>query len=241
MENPRITIVVGHYGSGKTEFALQYALRLADQGVKTALADLDIANPYFRSRQRQHMLESRGIDVYSNVYHLDITQDLPAVTASVRAPLENHGVHTIIDAGGDDSGARVLLQFRKYLTPESSQLFCVINANRPETSSLDGALLHVNRIEEELSLPISALVCNTHMLSETEPSDILQGVLLCREITKAKDIPLRFTMCPKALLTQAVQLISDCGGTAAELQSLFPFDGLLIRESWLDAHPERQR
>ena len=85
----RIRIIVGHYGSGKTEVAVNYAVKMAEVGRKTAIVDLDIANTYFRSRERQARLEKKGVAVYSNTFGHDITADLPAITARIRAPLED--------------------------------------------------------------------------------------------------------------------------------------------------------
>lgn len=236
----RITVIAGHYGSGKTEFALQYAVALARGGQKTALIDLDIANPYFRSRQRQEFLEERGIAVYSNTYHLDITADLPAVTASIRAPLEDPLTRAVVDAGGDDTGARVLVQFDKYFSGPDCEILCVINANRPETGTTEGACAHIRRIEMELSLPVSGLICNTHMLRDTTADDILKGLALCQSLGDALGIPLRYTLCPQVLIPEVVCRLTELETDVtdrkfqAKLNSFFPFDRLLMREDWLD-------
>ena len=111
LNDKRIRVIVGHYGSGKTEFSVNYVLKLAEQGKKTALVDLDIANPYFRSRERRQLLEGKGIQVFSNAFGYDITADLPAITARIKAPLEDESFQTVVDAGGNDSGARILNQF----------------------------------------------------------------------------------------------------------------------------------
>lgn len=237
----RITVITGHYGSGKTEFALQYVSALAESGEKTALVDLDIANPYFRSRERQAYMEERGVAVYSNTYNLDITADLPAVAASIRAPLEDPLIRTIVDAGGDDSGARVLIQFGKYFSGPESEILCVVNANRPETSTFEGALSHIRRIESELGLSVSGLICNTHMLRETSADDIINGITLSLALGDSLGIPLRFTLCPWELISEVTGRLTAAaaGNNNRELQegvsSLFPFRRLLMRESWLDA------
>ena len=103
----RIRIITGHYGSGKSELSVNMVTELKKQYDKVAIVDLDIANPYFRSRERQDMMEDMGIEVFHNSFGYDITQDLPALSAAIKKPLENKDYHTIVDAGGDDSGARV--------------------------------------------------------------------------------------------------------------------------------------
>ncbi len=195
----RIRVIVGHYGSGKTEFAVNYAFQLADQGKKTALVDLDIANPYFRSRERQQQLEEKGIHVYSNTFGYDITADLPAITARIKAPLEDETCHTVVDAGGDDLGARILIQFEKYWKIADCDLFCVVNANRPETDTVDGALSHINRIEQETKLKITGLINNTHLMKETTTEDIMKGYRLCSELSEILETPLKYNCCMEEL------------------------------------------
>ena len=140
----RIRIITGHYGSGKSELSVNMVTELKKQYDKVAIVDLDIANPYFRSRERQDMMEDMGIEVFHNSFGYDITQDLPALSAAIKKPLENKDYHTIVDAGGDDSGARVLNQFRKYFLADDCEMIFVINANRPETATVSGCLHHLD-------------------------------------------------------------------------------------------------
>jgi hypothetical protein len=228
LNDKRIRVIVGHYGSGKTEFAVNYALKLAEQGQKTALADLDIANPYFRSRERQQLLEDRGVKLYSNTFNYDITADLPAITARIKAPLEDSACQTVIDAGGDDSGARILIQFDKYLSGTDCDLFCVVNANRPETRTIEGALLHIKRIEAETNLKITGLVNNTHLLRETKAEDILKGYELCMELSERLSVPVRYHCCVEGLW-------DDLRAKTKGLQDFKVFlMRLYMRDSWLD-------
>lgn len=228
LKDKRIRVIVGHYGSGKTEFSVNYALNLAEQGKKTALVDLDIANPYFRSRERQQLLEKRGIRVYSNVFGYDITADLPAITACAKAPLEDASGEVVIDAGGNDSGARILIQFDKYLQGGDCDLLCVVNANRPETASVQGALEHIAKIEKETDLKITGLVNNTHLLMETKAEDVIKGYRLCRELSEKRNIPLKYNCCTE-------RVMEDIKEKAEGFQDfiIFPMK-LYMRERWLD-------
>lgn len=223
----RITIIVGHYGSGKTEFAVNYALYLKNQGKKTALIDLDIANPYFRSRERRDFLQEKGIKVYGSAYEHEITAEIPAISANLRAPLEDLSYHVIVDAGGNDSGARVLNQFKKYFVGDNCQMFCVINRNRPDTHDLEGAVAHVTSIEIETGLKVSGLINNTHMLRQTTAADIIKGHELCSILSSnLSDIPIVFDSCVESLC-EAVQQQSK------QPLSLFPIQ-LYMRPTWLD-------
>jgi hypothetical protein len=227
LNDRRIRVIVGHYGSGKTEFSVNYAFQLAEQGRKTALVDLDIANPYFRSRERQRQLEEKGIRVYSNTFGYDITADLPAITAAVKAPLEDPDCHTVVDVGGDDLGARILIQFEKYWKSLDCDLFCVVNANRPETGTAAGAMDHITRIEKETGLKITGLVNNTHLLRETKPEDVLKGYRLCREISEKLCIPLKYNCCTEGLEEELLSM--------KETENLILFRmNLYMRDSWLD-------
>jgi hypothetical protein len=229
----RITLVVGHYGSGKTEFSVNLAIDTKKEHEKVALVDLDIANPYFRSRERQKMLEERGIDIHYNTYGYDITEDMPALSATIRAPLENKEYITIADVGGNDSGAMVLNQFRKYFVGENSKdcdMLCVINANRPETSDVQGALMHIARIQNETGIPVTGLINNTHLLRETSADDIIKGYELCKEITKETGLPLVYNTCVKELLPELEA--AKCAKNITDLV-VYPMD-LYMRPTWLD-------
>lgn len=225
----RLTIVTGHYGSGKTEFSVNLAMQLALRGYRTALVDLDIANVYFRSRERQQQLEEQGIEVHSNAYHRDISADLPALAASIRKPLEDKTIYTVIDVGGDDSGARILKQFSKYFTKEEAELLCVINANRPETDTTEGALSHLARIEKETGLMVDGLVNNTHLLRETQFSDIEKGEALCSSISEYRHIPVLYHCCAEQFEDA---LLEDAKGRF-DPTAIFPMK-LYMRPTWLD-------
>ena len=220
--------VLGHYGSGKTEFSVNYAMHLRRNGEKTALLDLDIANPYFRSRERQEMLGNMGISIYFNEYGFDIAEDLPAITAKIRAPLEDEACTTVADIGGNDSGARIMNQFRKYFETEGTERYLVVNANRFETDTLEGALFHLRHIEEEIGLPITGIVNNTHMLTETTTDDILKGYELCQELSGSTGIPVVFSTCVEPLLDELESRVEK----DPEFR-IFPMT-LQMRLSWLD-------
>jgi energy-coupling factor transporter ATP-binding protein EcfA2 len=225
----RILIVTGHYGSGKTEFAVSFALltaRMRDRPYpRLALVDLDIANPYFRSRERRELLEEAGIGVYGSVYKTEITAELPALSANIRTPLEDEGCFVIVDAGGNDSGALVLNQFGKYFTPEQAAVAAVINANRPETRDADGAVRHLSAIEGVTGLRIEGIINNTHLLRQTTPETIIGGHALCAAVCDRTGKELWCDCYPEPLVKkEALAGVSDY---------LMPL-GLYMRPTWLD-------
>ncbi len=227
----RITAIAGHYGSGKTEFSVNLALDLKKEKDKVAILDMDIANPYFRSRERQKMMEAEGINVIFNTYGFDITEDLPAITAALRGPLENEEFTAVVDVGGNDSGARVLKQFEKYFRRDDCELLCVLNANRPETDTVEGMLEHLHSIEIETGLKFHGLINNTHLLRETTAEDIVKGYKLCRQVSDKLGIPIVWNTCREDLLDDLKQLIAD--ENIEGLENIYPIK-LYMRPSWLD-------
>ena len=221
----RIRIITGHYGSGKSELSVNMVTELKKEHDKVAIVDLDIANPYFRSRERQDEMEKLGIRVYHNSFGYDISQDLPALSAAIKEPLEDKEFMTIVDAGGDDSGARVLNQFRKYFLDDDSEMIFILNANRPETSTLEGCLSHLDRIQVETGLQIDGIINNTHLLSETSAEDIKRGYALAKEVSEALDIPVVGSYCNRKILEQINE--EELDGI-----EVTPID-LFLRPSWL--------
>lgn len=224
----RIIVIAGHYGSGKTELAVSLALSLAKQQEKTyprlALVDLDVANPYFRSREQQDLLRAHGVQVYSDTFGGSMTAELPALTAALRAPLEDPSCQTIVDLGGNDAGARVLRQFGKYFEGEEHELWAVVNFCRYETGTLENAKAHVEAIERELSLTAHGLVNNTHLLRETTPEIIREGHKMAEELSRIMGKTLIYTCYPAGIVSP------DALEGIPSLQPL----GLYMRPAYLD-------
>ena len=224
----RIIVIAGHYGSGKTELSVSLALSLAKQEEKVyprlALVDLDVANPYFRSREQQDLLRAHGVQVYSDTFGGAMTAELPALTAALRAPLEDHGCQTIVDLGGNDAGARVLRQFGKYFEGDEHELWAVVNFCRYETGTLENAKAHVEAIERELSLTAHGLVNNTHLLRETTPEIIHEGHKMAVELSQWMGKKLIYTCYPAGIVSP------DALEGIPALQPL----GLYMRPAYLD-------
>jgi len=231
----RITIICGHYGSGKTEVSINYAIHLASTSAiagekkKTALIDLDIANPYFRSRELRPLLVSKGVEVYSDAFGYDTTADLPALTANARKPLENKDVLAVVDAGGDAAGARVLNQFRKYFLSGETELVCVVNAKRPETATVKGVETHIAAIQAETGLLVSGIINNTHLLRETTCEIVLDGIIFAEKLAEELQIPVKFHTCQESLLSEVNAKIEREKINV----KLFPME-LHMRPTWLD-------
>ena len=222
----RKIIVTGHYGSGKTEFSVSLAMIIAaKRSERTAIIDLDIINPYFRSRERRDMLEENGIAVHGSLYKKEITAEIPALGASVRAPLEDAGCRVIIDAGGNDSGAIVLNQFKRYFTDGDTTMLMIVNANRPETHEAAGVLEHIAAIESITGLSVSGIVNNCHLLRETTADTVRKGHELCKKVSEMTGKALYCDCYPAQIVApEDLEGLSD---------NLVPI-GLYMRPTWLD-------
>ena len=184
----RVSIITGHYGTGKPEFAVNLALQLAAQGGKVMLADLDIVNPYFRSRERKALLQDAGIRLISSSQACS-DADVPALPAELLTILENRDVTGVLDIGGDPVGARVLARFNAKIITEDYQLIYVLNANRPEVRTPDAAISYLRAIEATTSLTCTGIVNNTHLCGETTEEEIRKGARLAPEASQETGIP----------------------------------------------------
>jgi len=209
------TIIVGEYGSGKTEFALNLAVSLATRQ-KVVLVDLDIVNPYFRSRDATEDLEPLGIEV---VYNRDLrTADLPAL--SPRADAVIAGPETVvIDVGGDD-GSIVLGRYKARLKTKGAQMWQVVNCLRPFTADVAGIIAAARRIEAKSGLKVSALVNNTNLGRETEAEHVRQGAKIVADAAAEMGVPVAWH-CARPRLIPELENIENL--FAMEL-SLFPAD-----------------
>jgi hypothetical protein len=221
----RIVAVSGHYGSGKTEFAVNLALRQAGRGETVTVADLDIVNPYFRSREKRSLLEEAGVTVIGSSTGSDSGADVPALSAQVYAPLQNREVRTILDVGGDAAGARLLARFKHYLTPGGFDLLAVVNTNRPETRDTPGVLEHIRAIQGAVGRRVTGLVNNSHMLEFTQVYHVEEGDAVCRAVGAELGIPVVYLAAREALLPALPEsLAGERIGVA-----------MYLRESWMYA------
>ena len=188
MEYKRITLLCGHYGSGKTNIALNMAYELKNKFDNVAIADLDIVNPYFRSRERKALLEAAGVTLVTSS-QAAAHADIPALPAELLTIFENRGLRGVLDIGGDPVGARVLARFRPKIEVEDYQLIYVLNANRPEVRTKEAAITYLRNIETTTGLTCSGIVNNTHLCGETTEEEIRKGAALAAAVSAEAGIP----------------------------------------------------
>ena len=223
---PRKIAVTGHFGSGKTEFAVSLAFALAarnSSGEHLALCDLDIENPYFRSRERQDALNAAGVAVYSDPSGGRNGSELQTISAAIRAPLEDDGCRVILDCGGDNTGAMVLNQFSKYFPTGEYQLLCVVNCNRPGTDTPEKAAAHIRAIEETTGLTVTGLISNAHLIRFTTADTVLEGWTFTKQVEALSGVPALAACCMEPLVPEV----------AGHGFDVFPI-GMFMRDSYLD-------
>jgi hypothetical protein len=184
----RVTVLVGHFGSGKTEIALSSAMDLAGQGVPVTMADLDVVKPYFRTRSARVLLDESGIELLAPEGE-NIHADLPIIVPQIRSRLRQSARRLIIDVGGDDVGARVLGSLSDVVPRAETDCLLVLNFRRPSTPDPEHAEEMIREIEAVGRLPVTGLISNTHLMDETTPEVILDGLEKAVQTGERTQIP----------------------------------------------------
>lgn len=198
----RIVLFVGGYGSGKTEVAVNYALQARTTVDNLAIVDLDIVNPYFRSRERHDLVTAAGIDVIAPAGALS-TADLPALPPEIGGVLQNLGRNAVFDVGGDDVGARVLGRYRKMFSATDYDMFFVVNASRPFSQAVEPAVSLMRAIEGTSHLKVTGLVNNTNLMQFTDTALLRRGEELALAIGEATGLPLVFNAIASEFVAEA--------------------------------------
>ncbi len=192
-EPKRVTLFCGHYGSGKSNLAVNYALRLQGCGVPVSLADIDIVNPYFRSADSRRELEDAGVQVISLPF-ANSNVDLPSLPQEVYGLVQRRDIRAVLDVGGDDRGALALGRYVPYILEEGNfaNLF-VANFYRPLTQTASDALEVLREIEQASRLPFTGIVNNSNLGSETTEGTVERTMSAARELSDLTGLPVVFT------------------------------------------------
>lgn len=197
-----IRIFTGHFGSGKTEIAINAALDLKSKGKKVTIVDIDIVNPYFCVRDLKKELEEKGIKVVcSNPEY--VNAELMVVPSEVMTAFNDDNDHeVIIDVGGDDQGAIALGQYNRYFRQYGYQMYFVINNNRPLTKESEDTEEFIRDIEIASRLKVTGLIANTNLSYETEIHHVLEGHEKTMELSKKLNITYKYLTCRKDLVEE---------------------------------------
>ena len=190
MEHKRLTLFAGHYGSGKTNIAVNYAMRLAEEGKKVCIADLDIVNPYFRTKDSESELNEKGITLISPRY-ANTNVDLPALPAESYRIVQDKSIFGVVDIGGDDRGAYALGRFSDAIKAEGNyRMAFVINRYRPLTSTVEDTVEIMKEIEAASGIKFNCIVNNSNIGTETTRETVLSSLGFAEEVSRATGLPI---------------------------------------------------
>ncbi|MGQ5711098.1 hypothetical protein [Desulforudis sp. DRI-14] len=197
----RINVFVGNLGSGKTELAINTAMELSGVG-KVALVDLDIVNPYYRTRHAKERLERPGLEVVCPSREL-IQADIPALPPAILGVLTREDRFGVFDVGGDDIGATVLGRFKPNLPAGRYAVFFVVNACRPRTRTFSQIVEMLDAVQRASRTRVHYLVNNTNLGADTDLEVIVEGQRVIDEVSGELGIPVAFVSVRRDLADRA--------------------------------------
>ncbi len=190
MEHKRLTLFAGHYGSGKTNIAVNYAIMLAKEGKDVCIADLDIVNPYFRTADSKKELEQAGVTLISPQF-ANSNVDLPALPAEAYRLVEDKNIYGIMDIGGDDRGAYALGRYVPSIKAENNyRMVFVANCYRPLTRTPEEALEVMGEIETACGLKFTDIINNSNLGPETTPDTVLSSLPYMEKLSQLSNLPI---------------------------------------------------
>ena len=219
----RISIFCGHYGSGKTNVAVNYALWLKEQGGEVSIADLDIVNPYFRTKDSIEVLLKNGVRLISSEY-ANSNVDVPALPAETYSLLHDKNLRAVIDVGGDDRGALALGRYSEAIENDGNyELFFVINKFRPLTRNGASTIEIMNEIEKACHMKFTSIINNSNIGDETTAEDVLSSIPYAEEVSRLSQIPVKMTTVKKSIYNEL----------SGKIENLMPIE-LYVRQSWAE-------
>ena len=195
-----IAIIVGNYGSGKTEVAINLAVHQKRAGVDVRIADLDLVNPYFRTREAKDSLSNLGIDVVLPPDEF-LRADLPILSPLVTGMIREPGELSLLDVGGNDVGATVLASLENILQDKPVTMLQVVNPMRPFTNTIEGCLKIRSEIENAARLSVNGIIGNANLIDETSPKDIYNGYDFFQALSDESQLPVAFITVARELLS----------------------------------------
>ena len=216
-------VITGEYGAGKTEFSINLALTLRKQSSKPIyIADLDVINPYFRSREKEAILKEKDITLVGYSAPGNSDQDMPAISYGFIQSVKKGEKIAIIDLAGSENGLKPLTPL--YESLEAPEFLCVFNLYRPQTTTKEDIQKFLNKVNTISQWPVTGLVNNSHMLHDTEASHILKGQEILLQVSQECNLPLAFTQLQRKLYCQISSEIRS--------EDVILFDRLQMRETW---------
>ncbi len=205
----RILLLCGHYGSGKTNVAVNLAFYLKDRFDRVTVADLDIVNPYFRTKDSQTAFSQRDIRLICSEY-ANSNVDIPALPPDMYAVTDDRDMRVVVDVGGDDRGALALGRLAPAILAENDyEMLMVINRYRPLTPDAASTVEVMREIETACGIPFTGLVNNSNLGEETSAEDVLASVAYGEEVAALSGLPVRLTTVKESLYDELAPQVSD--------------------------------
>ena len=202
MEYKRITLFAGHYGSGKTNIAVNWALEMKKHEERVMLADMDIVNPYYRAKDSADEVEKAGIRMISSFF-ANSNVDLPALPQDIYAIVDDKSWHAIIDVGGDDRGALALGRLVPQIAEENNyEMLMVINKFRPLTPDAESTIEVMNEIETACKIKFTGLVNNSNLGEETSAEDVISSVEYAQQVAEISGLEVKLTTVKEEIFEQ---------------------------------------
>lgn len=209
MEHKRITIIAGHYGSGKTNFAVNLAFRLKKDNKNVVVADADIVNPYFRTKDCEEELNKAGIRLICSKY-ANSNVDIPALPQELYSITDDKDSFAVMDIGGDDRGAYALGRFTPAIIKENNyDMLAVINKYRPLTKNAELTIEILREIEAAAKLKFTGIINNSNLGRDTVAGDVLASMPYAMEVAGIMDIPLKLTCVKEELYEELKDKVND--------------------------------
>ncbi|MBQ0098712.1 MAG: hypothetical protein KBS62_07285 [Oscillospiraceae bacterium] len=209
MNYKRLTLLCGHYGSGKTNIAVNMAFELRKQREKVAVADLDIVNPYFRTKDSEKEFRESGIRLICSDF-ASSNVDLPSMPADLYSITDDKSLSIILDIGGDDRGALALGRLSEKIIEENDyEMLMVINKYRPLTRDAQSTLEIKNEIEFASKIPFTGIINNSNLGAETTAEDVLDSLEYAEEVSKLSSLPIVMTSVESGLYDALKNKISN--------------------------------
>ena len=202
----RLTLFAGHYGSGKTNIAVNYAFKLAREGKQVCIADLDIVNPYFRTKDSEAELAAMGIQLVSPKY-ANTNVDLPALPAESYKLVQDKSTYGIMDIGGDDRGAYALGRYVGAIKAENNyRMAFVVNCYRPLTSTVEDTIEIMREIETACGLEFTCIVNNSNLGAETSAQTVLDSIDFVERLSEKTGLEIWMHTATSAVAEQLSEL-----------------------------------
>jgi len=193
MNNKKIYIITGHYGSGKTEFAVNLALYERKKGKKVVICDLDIVNPYFRTKDAEKLLKENGVRMIASPY-ANTNIEVPTLPADIISAFDSDDDVAIFDVGGDEEGAVALGRFKAYFEKHGYEMLFVVNLKRPITENAEASYQILREIEIASRLKVTAIVNNTNLSYLSTGKELIESREEIYKLCKISNLPLKYVL-----------------------------------------------